>query len=83
MCALRAQNGLRHGQGKQTRPTGTVYEGGFANGEMSGQGRYTYANGDEYHGAFAHGKFNGEGSYRFASEDAPPLEGTFCDGQLV
>ncbi len=76
------QNGTRHGQGKLTRPNGSVYEGEYVMGEMAGKGRLTFPNGDVYEGQFAKGKFEGEGRYTFTS-GAPPIVGTFRDGQPV
>ncbi len=55
------RNGLQHGRGKYTLPSGYEYEGDWVEGEISGQGRAKFPNGSVYEGSFAKGKPNGKG----------------------
>jgi hypothetical protein len=46
------KNGIPHGFGILADSAGSIYEGGFIEGEKSGRGRLTYSNGDQYVGEF-------------------------------
>jgi len=50
------KNGVFHGQGTFTLPTGEKYEGEFKDGERNGQGTYTWSDGRKYVGEFKDGK---------------------------
>eukprot|EP00163_Fabomonas_tropica_P002728 TRINITY_DN12116_c0_g2_i1.p1 TRINITY_DN12116_c0_g2~~TRINITY_DN12116_c0_g2_i1.p1 ORF type:complete len:874 (-),score=172.21 TRINITY_DN12116_c0_g2_i1:97-2718(-) len=70
-------NGLRHGQGRFTCPTGDVfYEGSWENGERSGQGTLFYDPEGliRYEGEWAGNVRHGHGVMKFAS-------GAIYDGQ--
>jgi len=59
------KNDKRHGQGKNTWPSGETYVGEWNNGERK-QGRDTYADGSVYVGEFKNGKAHGQGTYTYA-----------------
>ena len=44
------KNGLRHGQGKQYWPDGSIYIGQWVNSLATGKGRLYHSDGDVYEG---------------------------------
>jgi len=51
----RVERGLPHGQGRETRPDGTILEGTFSAGELNGFGRTTDPQGRTKDGEWEHG----------------------------
>jgi len=74
--------GKEHGQGKLTRPDGTVQqEGEFREGKLvTGTGVIAYANGSTYQGRVLEGKHHGPGKISFS--DGCIWQGEFVQGEL-
>jgi hypothetical protein len=63
-----------YGEGKVTYPDGSVYEGGFVDGQRQGQGRMRLADGREYQGAWEKGQPVGEATAPEPAAPAAPAE---------
>ena len=72
-------NGVPHGQGTWTHPSGAAYVGEWKNDKRNGQGTFTKADGGKYVGEFKDGKRNGQGTYTWP--DGRKYVGEFKDGK--
>ena len=68
-------NGIAHGKGRISFPSGAYMEGTFVNGEADGPGEYQYAGGSKYVGQFENSIRKGRGVYYF--NDGSRYEGEF------
>eukprot|EP00804_Cyclotella_cryptica_P016739 CCRYP_002034-RA/>CCRYP_002034-RA protein AED:0.26 eAED:0.26 QI:348/1/1/1/1/1/2/131/940 len=61
----RDAEGKRHGRGKMTYKSGSMYEGGFVNNkyEDDESAKYTWPDGDEYVGQWKDGERHGKGTF--------------------
>ena len=75
------RNGLQHGRGTYTLPSGYRYEGDWVDGEVRGMGRATYPNGSVYEGQFENGKPHGKGKITYA--DGGTYEGDWVGGEIT
>ena len=75
------KDGLFHGVGTYTFPSGDKYQGEFAQGVFQGQGMLRYADGDCYTGEFENDLCHGQGKMVFASGQTQ--EGEFNKGVAV
>lgn len=61
------KEGLKHGQGQWTGPSGETYVGGYEDDMKQGSGKLAFPNGERYEGAFTGNKFHGEGTWHGAN----------------
>ena len=54
---------IKHGQGKQIWPDGSMYEGWWVENKANGKGRLIHADGDVYDGDWKSDKAHGKGVY--------------------
>jgi hypothetical protein len=75
------QSGKCHGQGEETAPDGSVYDGEWANDAWHGFGHWQGAPGaGSYKGSWRAGQRHGEGSQE--QEDGSVFEGHWLRGQI-
>ncbi len=60
---------LFHGNVKFVYSNGTIYEGGYRNGQFNGDGTINYPDGSMYEGNFVNGVIEGEGEYTASNGD--------------
>ncbi len=71
--------GKRHGSGQATYRDGTVYVGGFVDGQRSGQGHIKMKDGFEYAGKWRTGEIHGKGTATYSNGDV--YIGNFTEGR--
>ena len=72
--------GLRHGQGTQYNPDGSVFQGQFQLGHFSGHGSMIRPNGDRIEGEFEDGHPQGKIVIKLAGKKDHRIEGQFRHG---
>ena len=78
---------------KLTLMEGSMYVGGYKDGERNGQGTYTSPDGQKYVGEWKNGKYNGQGTFTYPDgqkyvgrwKDGNPWNGTDYDkdGKII
>jgi len=76
-----AKDGVPHGQGTWTHPSGRHYEGQFTEGNVTGYGVLTFPGGERYVGYLVNGIAHGEGIMHHP--DGRRVSGTWVRGELA
>ena len=71
---------MRHGNGTQTWPDGSKYEGDWKNDKANGKGRYVHANGSVYTGNWKDNQAHGLGV--LACKDGSEYRGRWVDDTM-
>ncbi len=75
------KNGIPHGKGTWSHPSGRHYEGDFYEGNATGYGVLTFPGGERYVGYLVNGIAHGEGTMHHP--DGRRVSGTWVRGDLV
>ncbi len=75
------KDGVQHGVGSYSLPSGFEYTGEWFEGEIKGEGLARYPDGSVYEGAFAAGKPHGFGKITYA--DGGTYEGDWVEGEAT
>ena len=75
------RNGVQHGHGSYTMPSGFRYEGEWIDGRIQGMGKATYPDGSIYEGHFTAGRPDGQGRINYAAGGS--YEGAWKDGAIT